>query len=256
LALDAELAAGAKAAPADVMLGFYIGRLLDFLDQNGVDHGDLARFEFAFILAPGIARQPTALYAMLAGDPKLFVELVGYLVGHGNDEADSNQVMAARVQCSYDVLRRWRTLPGSKPGGELDADVLNKWVCAVRGLFAQEDISDLGDYYIGELLSGVGDGIDGIWPGEPVRMMLRDIPSDHLRAGISIGRCNARSVSAREAFDDGQQERSFSTVYATGARALAARWPETARLLRELADNYTSLALQQDRITDRFRDSR
>ncbi|WP_298337481.1 hypothetical protein [Ferrimicrobium sp.] len=254
--LDAELAADTDAAPADAMRGFHIGRLLDFLGQNGVDRSQLARLEFSFILVPGIEHQPTSLHSLLGEDPKLFVELVGYLVGRGSDETSSKQVVTVLGHRSYYVLRQWRTPPGSKPGGEIDIDILEEWVYAARELFAQEDLSDLGDEFIGQLLSGVGEGADGIWPSEPVRVVLREVPSDHLRAGISIGRFNARGVTIRDPFDGGQQERSLLEVYASGARKLAARWPETARLLRELADHYRDLANQQDHIADRFRDGR
>lgn len=256
--LDAELIPDVEAPPADAMLGYDIGRLLDFLEQHGLARDELARLEFSYILVPALEHQPKALFALLGERPELFVELVGALVGRGTVDSDGwgHDPAVARAHCSYDALRQWRTPPGSSADGSVDLETLETWVHQVRDLFAQEDLLDLGDEFIGQMLSGVGEGTDGVWPNEPVREILRQVPSDHLRAGLATGRFNSRGTTMRGAFDGGQQERALSEKYADGARKLAARWPETARLLRELADSYSALALQQDHIIDRFRDGR
>jgi hypothetical protein len=111
----------------------------------------------------------------------------------------------------------------------------------------------IGDECIGQALSGSPEGEDGVWPAEPVRDLLEVLTDKHFRAGMELGRFNARGVTSRGAFDGGTQERVLADQYEGWARSVVTRWPTTARMLRDLSSNYREWAEREDHRADRWR---
>jgi hypothetical protein len=236
---------------------YEVGVLLDQLEQTVTDLSTIARLELIYFEVLEYSRQPQALFKILEQEPERFVELVCIVYRAEGDKGVPNELDAqaqARWRVSYGALRLWRRPPGTQDDGTIDGEVLSTWVQTARELLAEADRVDGGDECIGQLLSGSPDGSDGIWPGEPVRDLLEEIAGDHLRAGFEIGRFNTRGVTMRGAFDGGGQERGLSVQYDSWARRVAARWPRTARILRDLARNYEEWAGREDARVDQWRD--
>jgi hypothetical protein len=99
-----------------------------------------------------------------------------------------------------------------------------------------------GDERIGKLLSHAPQDIDGIWPHKSVRELLEEIDSKVLESGMHSGKFNQRGVTQRAPLEGGRQEREIAKTYRNWEKAVASKWPNTARLLKSLADTYESLA--------------
>jgi hypothetical protein len=242
------------------MLSFEIGNLLDLLVKEGADESVIAHFEFVFAPLLQYERTPTALFHQLSEGPSLFVELVtnAYSDDHTTPEnrIELSQEAMTLARLSYDVLREWRTLPGSKPDGTIDHSILDTWVTEARDGLAKVERVRGGDFCIGQLLSGAPTGSDGIWPTEVVRDLIETIESVALREGFEVGKLNARGVTTRGALDGGAQEVVLADGYESDARQVATRWPSVARVLRNLAAHYRESARHEDMDMQRMRDMR
>jgi hypothetical protein len=73
---------------------------------------------------------------------------------------------------------------------------------------------------------------------------------------LETGRFNAEGVTSRRLFDGGKQERELAETDDVCGRRMAARWPNTARALRDLAKTYTELADREDAESEHWRDAR
>jgi hypothetical protein len=192
-------------------------------------------------------RTPRALFAALAEEPSLFVELVKFVYrGKGEarrqlDEADTKQAHHA-----WWVLSEWRELPGLREDGTIDAEALTTWVRHARLALADADRADIGDEQIGQTLASGPPGADGLWPAEPVRGIIESIGSTSLEAGVELGALNDRGVTSRGVYDGGGQERALAATYGQAAREMATTWPRTARILRRLSVSYEHHAQRED----------
>jgi excisionase family DNA binding protein len=252
------LHAALRAKPASdiTMASFEVGVLLDYLENSGTNAGTLGQLEWSFFDLLDDTREPRALYAALACDPALFVDLV-FLVFRGKNEErrTPDESSVALAGHAWRVLEAWRSPPGSNDEGMIDADELRGWVQQARELLAAGDRLDIGDQQIGQLLSGSPAGADEIWPAEAVRELVEEISSEHLETGLHVGKANARGVTSRGIYDGGNQERSLAASYRVGSDRVQSRWPRTARLLRGLAESYEAEALREDADAARSADS-
>lgn len=227
--------------------------LLDYLDSTDFDKAALARLEWGYFPLLEDQRRPRILYAALADDPDLFVDLVA-LVFRGKNEPprEVDEETAALARHAYSVLHDWRRPPGlSDDGRTIDLDRLRSWVRRARQKLADMDRAHIGDQQIGHLLSGSPPGADDAWPAEPVREIVEDLVSTHLESGLRTGRYNARGVTSRGVYEGGDQERKLAARYISWARTIEDRWPRTARILDDLAEGYESEARMNDAEAER-----
>jgi hypothetical protein len=120
------------------------------------------------------------------------------------------------------------------------------WVRVARLELSDANRADIGDEMIGQTFAHSPSGADDVWPPEPVPELIEAIGSHELENGILIGRLNSRGVTSRGAYDGGQQERNLAAQYREWSAALRAKWPRTARILRDIASSYDRDAHQQD----------
>ena len=242
-----DAAAVIQPRESNTSLGYEVGVLLDFLDAAGTEADTLARLEWIFYQAVEDYRPPRALYNALAGSPALFVDLISR-VFRGKNEPDRvhDEQAAAQAAHAWQVLRNWRTVPGSRDDDSIDGDHLERWVSEARLLLSEGDRADIGDEQIGQLLSGSPHGSDGVWPAEPVRDLVERIGSKDLENGIHVGRLD-RGFTSRDVYEGGKQERALVADYRSWSEQTAARWPRTSRLLREIGASYEREAAREDR---------
>jgi excisionase family DNA binding protein len=228
-------------------VGYGLGQLLDYLDRADHPSEKLIGYEFIFFRLLENYRKPKALYAGLANSPGLFVDLVKR-VYRGKDEPrralDEHEQALANL--AWGVLRSWRGYPGRQEDGTMDVEAMKKWVADARLALADADRPDIGDEVIGQAFAGSPPGSDGIWPAEPVREVIEAVGSQSLATGFHVGIINSRGVTSRSPYDGGQQERNLADKYAGWAKATAARWPRTSRILRGLAESYERDAQRED----------
>jgi hypothetical protein len=241
-----------KADPSADISGYEIGVLLDYLERAEADPKTLVELEWAYFPALEHTRVPSALYVALADDPAFFVELVTRVYrGKSQRHRKLDEHETALSHRAWEVLDSWRTPPGQKGDGTIEAEVLQAWVKQARLLLADADRTDIGDEQIGQLLSGSLPGADGAWPAEAVRDIIETVGSNELENGLHVGRTNARGVTSRGPYDGGEQERSLAKTYAQWATDVKTRWPRTARVLQQLADGYERDARRHDAEAER-----
>lgn len=229
------------------MTGYYIGQLLDHLTATNAPVRDIARFEFALFRLLEHHREPVVLNRVLASQPEEFVDLVKRAyrpkdaVRRELPEAEQNLASQA-----WWVLNGWTGFPGRENDGSLNPTTMTEWVRAARLELSEADRADIGDELIGQTFAHSPQGSDGVWPAEPVRDLIETIGSRELESGILIGRLNSRGVTWRGAYDGGQQERALAAQYREWSAAVRARWPRTARILRDIASSYDRDAHRED----------
>ena len=89
-----------------------------------------------------------------------------------------------------------------------------------------------------------------------MRDLLEDLTGNHVREGVEIGRFNSRGVTSRGMYQGGRQERTLAETYDDWSRRVAPRWPNTARILRDLARTYREWAEREDDRDEQWRDQR
>lgn len=227
--------------------GYYVGRLLDYLNAAGAPDEQIVRLEFAFFRLLEHDRTPTALNRAMAAQPDIFVDMVKYAY-RGETEPrrernDATQRMAAQA---WTVLNGWKGFPGQEDNNGINATVMSDWVRAARLKLSEADRADIGDELIGQTFAHCPVGADGIWPAEPVRDLIETIGSRELERGVALGRFNGRGVTSRGIYEGGRQEWDLAQEYREWSRGVHAKWPRTSRILRDLADSYERDARRHD----------
>ncbi len=231
------------------MIGYDVGQLLDHLTATHAPINDIARFEFAFFRLLEHHREPTVLNRALASQPEIFVDLVKRVYRAKNEprrELSDTEAEQNLAKQAWWVLNGWTGFPGREDDGSLNATAMTTWVRAARLELSEVNRADIGDEVIGQTFAHSPSGADSVWPAEPVRELIEAIGSHELENGVLIGRLNSRGVTSRGAYDGGQQERDLAAQYREWSAELRARWPRTARILRDIASSYERDARHHD----------
>ncbi len=222
--------------------GFWIGHLLESLDNEPeVSEETIARLEIPYMDILEDYRPQLALSRQVMKSPALFADLIAWVFKRfdGQDEeVVDDQTRQVRGDRAYAILRNLREVPGLLEDNAVHYETLESWVREARRLCKDRDREVIGDQQIGQVLSNAPVGSDGIWPCEPMRDLLEEIGSHHVGVGFVVGKRNQRGVTSRSLFDGGKQERTLADGYRADSARIRAQWPFTAKLLREITDNY------------------
>lgn len=225
---------------------YALSEILQFMEQSTPDDPDLPDYEF-ILFSPDSEIPSSALYRSLGKNSDNFVEIVKSCcrsdLGERNSYADSEKHY--RSHC-FSILWHWKLLPGLNESGEINTQHLTNWVNESREAFTKSGYTLSGDYQIGQVLASSPVGSDGIWPAEPVRDIIESLSSRHINNGLYIGKINKRGVTSRDPFVGGDQERKLELEYKSMASKLNARWPQTASILRRIANSYYGEAHHHD----------
>lgn len=235
----------------DGMLEYHVQQVLEIIKQAGdIDRKELIDLEWLFLpLLRWGDHQPTALHQALVDDPKFFASVVSLVYrreGDVDQEPEIPSDQAARSERAWDLLRSWATMPGTKDDGTADPEYLRTWVIAAREACSSAGRAAVGDQEIGQALAHAPIGADGGWPHEAVRIVLREVNSREIETGLLVGVLNKRGVHWRSITDGGAQEREIAARYWNYAGLLQGAWPETAAILRRIAQCYETDARRED----------
>jgi hypothetical protein len=86
------------------------------------------------------------------------------------------------------------------------------------------------------------DDDDGHWPHRTVRSVIERHGTQEMLRAMETGHFNNRGVQTLSPTDWGAAERALAATFDASGRALVARWPKTARLLRHMARQYRATA--------------
>ena len=228
--------------------GSSAGFLLDVLGWADYDRARVARLEWR--LMPALrhhVRPPTTLHRLLAEDPDFFVEVVS-LVYRAEHEAPKEVTPQdeLRAECGHSVLTEWKTIPGHRDRGGVDGADLRQWLDRSLAALEQTGRARVGLEVIGQMLSASPHDPDGTWPCAPVREVIEDLKSPELERGFRVGVHNGRGVVMKDPSAGGAAERTLAEQYDGFAVAVRAGCPQTARMLRQIADSYRHEASLED----------
>lgn len=192
-----------------------------------------------------------SLQKYIEAHPEFFVQAVVWAFKRSDDgidppemlpDTEDRQLFAER---GYKLLSSLRFVPGRGQSGDVEPDRLANWIAAVREGCERMGRAAVGDICLGEMLSAVPAGADGVWPGEPVRSLIERVHSKELMRGLITGRYNSRGVVWRG--EGGDQERTISSQYQEWSEILGITHPFVASdLLGALAASYRREADRED----------
>lgn len=220
-----------------------IVEIFKYLDSvDGVPPERMARLEWKYLPFFRFSdREPTQLHNALASDPQFFVQAIRAIFRpakeSGIQEAPSEnpELERAAAERAFELLQSWNGLPGRAADGTVDSNQLEAWVKNARRLCRDCGRGEIGDQYIGQMLSASPSAPDGTWPAEPVREVIEICQSRELETGLLVGVGNRRGVTSRGVTDGGDQERDRATDYRAYSKATRYQWPRTSALLERLA---------------------
>ena len=232
---------------------YYISKALDSLGgRDGIAEDEMAQLEFTYINAlrdsehgiPFLERQ-------IERSPIVFVQALALLFRRDDDgqdpsewqieDAEQRKNLAHAAHCLLGQIHR---LPGTNKEGKVNVDELLAWIEEVRRLCAEYGRAEIGDQYIGQLLSTSRDEEGGIWPCSAVCEVMEEIASEELARGFVIGVRNARGAHWRD--KGGTQERELAAKYRTYAEKLAIELPYVSSVVSRISTSYESDAKWQD----------
>jgi len=181
----------------------------------------------------------------IANSPQLFVQALAISFKRSDHKDDIEKWLGKNAKnneniasATYSILSKIKRIPGAKENDIIDKDVLLSWVEEVRLSCRENDRVDIGDQYIGQLLSKSKIGLDGIWPCEAVRDVLEKYQSKHINIGFSIGVSNSRGVFSRGLDEGGKQKRDLSSKYRNWSQKIKNSHPHVSAILESIANDY------------------
>ena len=265
--LEALLECGSDDPEGRALLRHRLVEFFAILERSGLARERLAQLEWAYLPAFGIDHRPDTLSQVLSENADFFVDVIRRVYRpRGNEGGEETETMtetegekgndaqrAAIATNAYRLLSDWRTPPGLRADGTIDDDTLGAWVDNARGKLRESGHLESGDVQIGHMLAWGPVDVDGSQLCVQIRDLLERLQSAEIESGLGIAVRNSRGVTTRGTFDGGEQERVLAAAYAAEAVKFADRWPRSAALMRDLAEDYEREARQHDEEAERRR---
>ena len=216
--------------------------LFSFLESVVPDHSDLPRLELLFSCHGYGLESLRALYRYFGHEPDHFAECIIAMEDAECEERDDFEVLLH----FNEIVHWWQVIPGLQEDGTVDSSILMGWVEAVQKKLVGYVSMEKSELYLGYVLASSPNGPDGMWPAEAVRSVIEHIESSVLERGI-LTRCYSRdSRGTRRDYIGGAPEWRLVDKYREYSRRMSLRWPRTAALLFQLAEDYEIEARQED----------
>jgi hypothetical protein len=211
-----------------------------------VDRLELAKLEYLYVegLAPASKYDFPNLSREIANSPLLFMQMLALCFRRDDDGTDpvdwslptGPEHRSNAATRAYRAMENATIIPGTTDKGNIDVDILRKWIDEVRTLVNKHGRAAIGEQQIGQLLSRCSPGKDGIWPREEVRQVFEELASTEISRGMEVGRYNSRGVQTRGS--GAFAERNLAKTYHEHADAIMNEMPFTSRMLRNMAKSY------------------
>lgn len=234
---------------------YWISEALDALDGRvGVTSDEMARLEFMYFDAIEDSEHGVLnLERGIAESPMFFVQVLAAAFKRDDDGEDPSEWKVEdpdrRRELAYGaqrLLERLGRVPGAGDDGKIDTRELVAWVTEARRLCAEYGRAEIGDQYIGQLLSNAPAEEDGTWPCLPVCEAMQEIESPKIGEGFNLGAQNSRGGTIRAVGEGGAQERELARKYRNWARQRAFDYPHVAGVLESIAASYERQAELMD----------
>ena len=247
--------AAEDAEPVEHLEAYYISEALKSLDgRAGITRDEMAQFEFMFLGVLDHSEHGIPnLERHIAENPISFVQVLAFRFKRNDGGEDppgwrveDPERRAGLASAAYSLLRRIKHIPGTSADGEIDTEALYAWMVEVRQLCAEYDRAELGDRYIGQLLSRDPAEKEGAWPHPSICEAMERIASPQIGRGFNIGVHNGRGVTSRAIGEGGVQERELAAKYRRWAEQRAYDYPYVSSVLESIAADYDRQATRED----------
>ncbi len=237
-------------------VGHRIDKLLGILDRDeNLDPNEIIALEIQFFeFIEYSPKRKKQIHTSMENSPDLFVESLKHFykderkLEKDNDaekgkEPDSTE--RARAHIAFSLLYRWKGYPGAGLNIKECEKRIKKW--SEQALEMSEGIGRIrsGQEEVGKVLARVPAAEDKIWPCQAARELLENSKYD-LADGLYLGIINARGVTVRDSFVGGKQERELAANYREHVEKLQDEYPQTAALLRKIANAFEAEADSED----------
>jgi hypothetical protein len=239
-----------------VMFQWSVCQLLNQLDQDlEVPESEIAHLEWVYLrLLEYSERPPRVLHSWMSKHPAFFVEVLSAIFRARSQSASDQETVTEDqrnvASQAYRLMESWSTVPGLE-GVTLEGSILRRWVEEAHKLAVNAERGEVGDAYIGRILSRSPKGDDDVWPHAAVRDLLDELRNQSIENGIVAGVHNKRGVTSRLPLDGGSLERAEAAQYRKWAEAIDLEWPQTAALLERIASSFDESARHQDDMAER-----
>jgi hypothetical protein len=244
--------------------------VFEYLNQHADPErsAEVGQLEWVFLTALGFEPPVDQLYETLAADPDFFVKVmeVAWRASDAEPDEDEEQdggtapedeplteQQVQQAENGFMLLTSFDRLPGTGPHGGVDPAALKQWVTRVLELAAASGRRRVAEALIGQILASAPADDDGTWPCRPVRDLLEELQSERAERNLAARLYNRRGVTVRDPEDGGRQERTLVEQYRAQATAFSDSWPQTAAVLRNLAEMYDKDAREEENRAERFR---
>ncbi|MGV2967167.1 hypothetical protein [Paenibacillus sp. AGC30] len=228
---------------------YQISELLSTLENcKEIDDGIIASLEWAYLpILERFNHAPKFLHRELSRNPDFFVEVLSLV--YNAEDGESKEVSSEdrrRASQGEDLLKSWRTLPGSRGDNSINKQELLDWVSNSLQATLDSGRGEYGAMYIGEVLSASILGEDGGWPHEAVRDVIEQFSDINIESAFTREVYNSRDFVTKQVYEGGLQEMKLADRYNEYARISGVRWPRTTAILRSIADRYIREAQHED----------
>ena len=223
---------------------YYVSKAMDTLNgRTDVTEEEMAQLEFLYIsVLDHEEYRISNLESQIVDNPIYFVQLLALMIKRSDSGEDPVHWRVKDSQrellgsSAFRFFREMRSIPGTQSNGEIDEKILLDWMTETRKLCSEYGRAEMGDYYIGQLLSRVKDDSSGVWPVRAVCEAMEGIASIEIGRGFALGVRDSRGVHWRE--KGGRQERELAAKYRGWADELKFEFPYVGSVLENIAVEY------------------
>jgi len=248
-AVEALLAAVTSTEPANSKDLYDIVEIIKALqDDPNTNPDDLFLVEWAYLslLDHTGYTSPKLLEQRLAVEPSFFCEVIRVIYRSKNVEkqfTEPSEQQKNNAWNAYQLLRAWKTPPGTLPDGSFSSKTLSKWLINVKLACEKSGHLDAALSTIGNVFIHMPPDPDGLWIHHTAANALNARDAEKIRDGFRIGIFNSRGIHWED--PTGKSEEEFAAKYRQRAEEVETHgYHRLAATLRDLAYSYEREAEQ------------
>ena len=143
------------------------------------------------------------------------------------------------IELSRNLLQIFKDIPGCNSKIK-SQEVFDTWIAGVKKFAEEVGYKEAAELCVGKLLSYSPSGEDGIFPHEIIRNYFEKNFVETEVNEFVVGKYNQRGVHA---LSGGINEKEISDNYYENANKLRISYPNTARILKRMGENYKQESL-------------
>ena len=214
-----------------------------YSDEN-VDPITVAKLEYCYLPMIKDHIEPKCMIKILAENPMEYVALISKVYKSDREIKDNlpkeyHDENKSIIDISRDLLHLFKDIPGCNSKIK-SQEVFDTWIANVKKIAEEAGYREATEFCIGKLLSYSPLGEDGIFPHEIIRNYFE---KNFIKTEIDefvVGKYNQRGVYTSSG---GINEKEISDNYYENANKLRISYPNTARILKRMGENYKQESL-------------